>query len=194
MKKKMITFLVLVVSMQATAQLRLFDKKEPSTFQKAVQVIISDFPYNYRHITGDLVDKQGDFEQYASSVKLPGAQSNIIGIYHSAMDTTASWQALMLTTEDFDDAAREYKRLFHALKQCRMKTTDGSAYYMAGEYEAPSEETDFVTSTLVIETGDERFSEFKIEVEMLFQLDKWVVNINMISKKRDDEVRPDWME
>jgi hypothetical protein len=194
MKQKMITLLVFIASLSTQAQLKLFDKKDPSTFHKAVQVIISDFPYNYKHITGELVDKQGDFEQYASTVRLPGAQSCVIGYYHSSLDTTASWQALMLSTEEFKEAAQEYKRLYHELKSCKMKTADGSAYYMAGTYEAPAEETDFVTSTLVIETGDERFLEFKIEVELLYQLDKWIVNVNMVSKKKDDEVTPDWMK
>jgi hypothetical protein len=194
MKRRILASLFAITTLFANAQLRFLEKKQPTTFQQSFQAIIGDFPYNYRHIMGGLVDKTGDFEQYASSVKLPGAETCVIGIYHSSLDTTASWQAVMFKSEEFKAAGREYRRLYHELKACKMKTTDGSAYFLAGHFEEPAEELDFITSKLVIETPDERYHEFSIELELIYELDHWVVRVNLVSKKRDNEVRPDWME
>lgn len=193
MKRTTTMLLLLIAAWPATAQLKLFEKKESPSFHKAVQLIIGDFPYNFKHITGHLVNKQGNVEQYASLITLPDAESCLIGRYHSVLDTTDSWQGLMLTTEEFNVAAKKYKWLYQQLKTCKLKTTDGSLFYMNGHYEAPTEEMDFVTSTLIIETADIRFREFKIELELLYELDKWIIHINMASKKNDSEMKPDWM-
>jgi virulence-associated protein VapD len=168
------------------------DRTSSPGFIKAVETILSDFPYNYRHITGELVDATGDWQQFASTVTLPGAESCMIGHYHSELDTTASWQALMFRGETFNQAASAYKQLYRQLKQCRLKMVDGSMYFLEGEYEEATEEMDFITSDLTIQTADERFREFKIQLELLYKMDEWVININMVSKKQDSEMRPDW--
>jgi hypothetical protein len=168
------------------------DKASSPGFVKAIETILSDFPYNYKHITGELVEATGDWQQYASTVSIPGAENCLIGQYHSELDTTASWQALMFRGETFEKAATAYKRLYHQLKQCHLRMVDGSVFYLDGDYEPATEDMDFVTSALQIQTADERFREFKIELEMLYKMDEWVVNINMVSKKKDSDMRPDW--
>jgi virulence-associated protein VapD len=168
------------------------DRTSSPGFIKAVETILSDFPYNYRHITGELVDATGDWQQFASTVTLPGAESCMIGHYHSELDTTASWQALMFRGETFNQAASAYKQLYRQLKQCRLKMVDGSMYFLEGDYEEATDEMDFITSDLTIQTADERFRDFKVQLELLYKMDEWVININMVSKKKDSEVRPDW--
>jgi virulence-associated protein VapD len=182
----------MVMSLCVQAQLKM--DKQPSTgFAKAIETILSDFPYNYRHITGDLVEVTGDWHQYASRVMLPGAESCLVGVYHSELDTTASWQALMFRGETFKQAASAYKRLYQQLKHCRLKMVDGSVYYLDGDFEEATEEMDFITTALNVQTADERFREFHVELELLYKMDEWVVNLNMVSKKKDSEMRPDWM-
>lgn len=182
----------MVMSLSVHAQFKM-DKDPSPGFVKAIETILGDFPYNYRHITGELVEATGDWHQYASTVTLPGSESCLIGVYHSALDTTASWQALMFRSETFGKAASAYKRLYQQLKHCRLKMVDGSVYYLDGDYEEATEEVDFITTALQIQTADERFREFHVELELLYKLDEWVVNVNMVSKKKDDEMRPDWM-
>lgn len=194
MKRRVTNLLlaVMVMSLSVQAQFKL-DKDPPPGFVKAVETILSDFPYNYRHITGELVDATGDWHQYASTVTLPGSETCLVGVYHSELDTTASWQALMFRSETFGKAASAYKRLYHQLNHCRLKMVDGSLYYLEGDYEEASEGMDFITTALKLQTSDERFREFYVELELLYKLDEWVVNVNMVSKKKDSEVRPDWM-
>lgn len=193
--KKISTLLVAVMAMMTShAQFRLLDKPAQPGFSKAVETILGDFPYNYKHITGEQVLQEVDMSQFASTVELPGAKSCLIAHYHSGLDTTASWQALMFRGEEFKDAANAYKRLYNQLKGCKLRMVDGSVFYLDGDYEAATEDRDFVTSALKIQTGDERFREFKVELELLYKMDEWVININMVSKKRDSEMRPDWWQ
>lgn len=196
MKNILTLALAMVATASMQAQFSLFAHKtghnsDPG-FSKAVETVLGDFPYNFKHITGDLVLAEGEMEQYASTITLPGSVHCVIGRYHSVLDTTASWQALMFSGESFEDAAREYQRLYRQLKGCRVKMVDGSAFYLYGDYEAPSESMDFVTSDLRVQTSDHRFKEFKVELEIRYQMPEWVVNINMVSKKKDSEMRPDW--
>lgn len=186
--------LAVMATLSAAAQPKLFEKSAPVGFYKSIETVLGDFPYNYKHITGDLVQTEGEIEHYASTVTLPGAESCEIGIYHSALDTTASWQALMFRGEEFEKAAKEYKRLYHQLNRCKLKMVDGSVYELSGNYETPAEETDFLISELKIQTADERYRNFKVELEMLFKMDQWVININVVTRKKDSDEHPDWMD
>ena len=191
---KSVTNLLLAVMamLSASAQTDLFTKTNPG-FSKAIETVLGDFPYNYKHITGELVQKDGDHERFASTVMLPGAETCLVGFYHSELDTTASWQAVMFRHEEFEKAARAYKRLYHQLNRCKLRMVDGSVYYLSAQYEAAIEANDFVVSELKIQTGDERFRNFKVELEMLYELDQWLVHINIVTRKKDSEMRPDWM-
>lgn len=192
--KKISTLTVAILAIgTAHAQLNLF-KKDPANpgFGKAVELILGDFPYNYKHLTGDLVLQEGELWQYAPTVKLPGAQTCVIAHYHSGLDTTASYQGFMFKADDYEAAAKEYRRLFTQLKGCKLRMVDGSVYFLDGEYDEPAEEKDFVVSMLKIQTADDRFKLFKVELEMLFKIDHFVVNINFITRKKDEDQRPDW--
>ena len=160
----------------------------PLDFPVAINAILRDFPNNLRHITGELTLAQGEFENYSSIVQLPGSEQCTITRYHSADDTTVSWQAKMLVTDDFSAAAKVYHELYRKLQRCYLRLVDGSMIYLQGEWEPAKEEAPFTTSTLRLTTGDWRYKDAKIEIELVFLIAEWDVNVNIISKKRDDEV------
>lgn len=157
-------------------------------FHSAIDSVLRDFPYNLRHITGELVLAQGEFENYASLVMVPEAQSCVVTRYHSADDTTASWQAKMFNSDDFNEANRAYQQLYRQLKTCYVKFVDGSIFYLEGQWEPAKSEASFTTSTLRLRTGDWRYKDVKVELELVYLLADWAVNINIVSKLRDDEV------
>ena len=158
------------------------------SFHGVIDSVLRDFPNSLRHITGDLVLAQGEFENYASTVELPGAESCTITRWHSIEDTTASWQARMYKGEDFSVASKQYECLFRQLKGCYLRLVDGSKFFLVGDWEPAKEEAPFTTSTLRVQTGDERYQEVKVEVELVFLVTDWAVNVNIVSKKRDDKV------
>ena len=155
------------------------------TFSRVMEAVLHDFPNNYRNITGDLVLDQAEIENYASLVQLPGASECIITRYHSEEDTTASWQAKMFRGEDFKEVAQRYKDLYKQLKGCYLRLVDGSLIFLDAEWEAPTEEKPFVMSTLRLITGDHRYKEMKVDLEMVYELSEWTININVTGKKDD---------
>lgn len=158
------------------------------SFPAAINAVLKDLPYNLRNITGELVLAQGEFENYASIVELPGSENCIVTRYHSADDTTASWQAKMLSSDDFDQAAKAYHELFRKLQGCYLQLVDGSVVYLRGDWEPAKEGASFTTSTLRLMTGDWRYKDVKVELELVYQLADWAIHINIVTKKRDDEV------
>ena len=157
-------------------------------FPEVIQTVLTDFPFNLRNITGVLVLAQGEFENYASTVQLAEAERCTITRYHSVDDTTVSWQAKMNRYDDFGAAAHQYHELYKKLEHCYLRLVDGSIIYLQGVWEPAKEDAAFTTSTLRLTTGDWRYKEVKVELELVYLLAEWEVNINILTKKRDDEV------
>jgi len=108
--------------------------------------------------------------------------------YHSVEDTTASWQAKMYSGGDYDAAARKYAQLYQQLKTCYVRLPDGSIYYLEGTWAPAKEKITFTTSTLKVRTSDQRFRDVVVQLELVYQLADWAVNINIVTKRPDDEV------
>ena len=166
-------------SLPAGPQVRTGSVRE--AFSTAIEVVIHDFPANLRHITGELVLAEGEIENYACTVELPGAEHCVITRYHSASDTTASWQAKMYSSDDFAKASREYHALYARLQACYLLLADSSMVYLKGQWEPAKEEIPFATSTLRLNTSDERYGEMQVQLELLYQVSDWVVNINIFN-------------
>lgn len=160
-------------------------------FPVAIDAILRDFRFNLRHITGELLLAQGEFENYVSLIAVPDAENCIVSKYHSTEDTTASWQARMFSGGEYGEAVRRYQSLYRQLQTCYVKLADSSVFYLEGVWEPAREGVAFTTSTLRLRTGDPQYKEVKVELELVYQLADWAVNINIVSKKRDDEVGGD---
>jgi len=161
---------------------------DPAAFFTVIDAVLRDFPNNLRNITGELVLAQGEFENYVSVLALPESQHCIITRWHSTQDTTVSWQATMLTTDNFGKADRTYRELYRKLQQCYIQLVDGTIVYLKGAWEPAREGASFTTSTLRVAVDDQRYKEVHVELELVYQLAEWGININIFSKKPDDEV------
>jgi hypothetical protein len=155
-------------------------------FPEAIEAILHDFPRNLQNVSGELLLAEGEYENYASTVLLPDATSCVVTRYHSKRDTTASWQAKMYSSEDFGKAAREYRTLFTKLQGSYLRLPDNTQVFLKGKFEPAREETPFTTSTLRLPVVDWRYDDVKVELELVYLLAEWAVNINIVSKKPDD--------
>ncbi len=188
--KTLITLFVAVIALSpAPAQnlpgrsgdLRNAKASDKELFSAAIEAVLHDFPSNLRHITGELVLAEGEIENYACTVELPGSEHCVITRYHSASDTTASWQAKMYTSDDFGKASAKYRALYNRLQSCYLLLADSSMVYLKGEWEPAREEIPFATSTLRLNTGDGHYAEMQVQLEMLYQESDWEVNINIFN-------------
>ena len=184
MKKIIIPAIAVLATLTGFAQVNAASPAA-APFSKAIETVLHDYTGNFHHISGDLIAKEVETESYASTVQLPGAAECLVTRYHSAEDKTASWQAKMLRSEDFEAAAKQYKELYNRLKSCYLKLPDGSSIYLKGEWEEPKTEKTFAVSTFRLASTDLRYRELKVDLEILYLLDQWVVNINVLSKKND---------
>ena len=153
-----------------------------------IDAVLQDFPNNLRHISGEPVLAEGEFENYASVLMLADAQECIVTRWHSKKDTTASWQARIFTSDDYSAAERRYRRLYQQLKTCQMTLGDSSVIVLEGDWQPPSEGAAFTTSTLRLKTNDWRYQDVRIDLELVYQLANWAVQINVVSKRPDDMV------
>lgn len=158
-----------------------------SSFSKAFAEVLLDYPNNFHNISGELILSQGEYEHYASLISLPGSKSCIIGRYHSVADSTASWQAVMYSHEEFEIAAKEYRNIFRQLKASPVTLVDGSKIFLVGEMPELDESLDFTIATFIFPTADMRYRNFKVELEMLYSMHEWVINLNLVRRKKDEE-------
>jgi hypothetical protein len=179
---------VLMAAAFSTAHAQTQTAPVTPSFGQVIDLVLRDFPNNLRNITGDLVLAQGEVENYVSMVALPESENCTITRYHSKVDTTVSWQARMLVTDDFGKADRSYKELYRKLQQCYIQLMDGTIVYLKGTWEPAKEEAAFTTSTLRLGVDDWRYREVKVELTLVYELAQWGVSINIYSKKPDDEV------
>lgn len=184
----MALIVVIVISSASYGQhAAVADTSTSPSFPSVIDAVLRDFPNNLRNITGELVLAQGEFENYASMLALPESEHCVITRWHSTQDTTVSWQAAMLTTEDFGKADHAYRELYRKLQQCYIQLVDGTIVYLKGSWEPAKEGAAFTTSTLRLTLDDQRYREVRVELELVYQLAEWGVHINIFSKKPDDE-------
>ena len=169
----------------------LFSRSQSSVppqkeFSQSLQKIFFDFPNNFKNIQGELYIDEAEYEKYFSTVSLPGVHDCIITHYHSVVDTTSSWQGLIIEAEDFDEVVKKYEAVCQQIKQSKIRLVDGSILDMEGTFEPASESNKFTTSTYFLPTSDMTFKNVKIEVELLAQITQWKLQVNVISKRRDD--------
>lgn len=182
-------FLTLTVAVMAFSSLRA--QTRVLDLPSVIDAVLQDFPNNLRHISGELVMAEGEFENYASVVTPPDAENCIVTRWHSKKDTTASWQAKLFTADDYATAEKHYHRLYTQLKACHMTLADSSLILLEGDWSPAKEDAAFTTSTLRLKTDDWRYKEVRIDIELVYQLANWAIQLNIVSKKSDEETGPD---
>lgn len=159
------------------------------SFPQVIDLVLRDFPNNLRHITGELMLAQGETENYASTVALPESENCTITHYHSTQDTTVSWQARMLVTDDFGKADHAYRELYRKLQQCYIQLMDGTIIYLKGTWSPAKEDAPFTASTLQLTIDDQRYRGVRVELELVYELAQWGVSINIYSRQTDDKAQ-----
>jgi len=181
------TFIALILAVMAFSS--VYPQDTTRSFPQVIDLVLRDFPNNLRHITGDLVLAQGETENYASTVALPESENCFITHYHSTQDTTVSWQARMLVTDDFGKADHAYQELYRKLQQCYIQLMDGTIIYLKGTWSPAKESAPFTASMLKLSIDDQRYKGVKVELELVYELAQWGVTINIFSRETDDQAR-----
>src|SRR5438270_6578801 len=95
---KLMAFCLVAASMDAHAQLRF--PVSDNELRANLQKVIIDFPKEFSSLKGSVLEENPQTVEYACLLDFKEAEENSITKYNSTRPIY-SWQATMLTTEDF---------------------------------------------------------------------------------------------
>jgi len=156
-------------------------------FEDSLNKIVVDFKNNFRNIQSKPLPAEIDADTYQSSICLPGATHCIIMRYHSVVDNSASWQSILYTGENYEEALATYKKIFGIIKKSKLKGIDDSPTTFEGVIENPDENVRFTVSSLRLKAADTRYKNFVADIELVGNYDGWEVHLNLYNKKKDTE-------
>jgi hypothetical protein len=180
-------FTILLFSITClNAQLKLNGN---NTISADVKKVIDDYPSHFANIMGEVVIQNPQSTDYLCNFKVNGAEECIITRYTGKKNQISSWQAVMLTTESFDEAKKKYKSLFGQLNNLALK-----AMHLKGEYESPTEEKKFSSVIFSFDPADESIKKLKVELILEAQQMDWKVKVLIYDRDRDDNERGEVVE
>ncbi|MEP6675864.1 MAG: hypothetical protein ABJA78_11935 [Ferruginibacter sp.] len=156
-------------------------------FSDSLAKVVLDFRFNFKAIQGEKLSSRDNMDIYRSKVSIPGAAHSIIYRSHSVEDTTACFQSVMYSGDNYNEAVKVYRNTFRLVKKSRMRWVDKSAVSFSGELEEPDESIRFTMSFLKPDLIDNAYHDFFAEVEMTSSLEGWEVRLNLHNKRNDME-------
>jgi len=159
-----------------------------ASLKSDLQKIIGDFNSGFSSIRGGVQYENPQTTEYASEVQLSGAEACVI-TQHSGARPMYSFEALMLTTEDFAEAAKKYKSLYGQLKGMTIRINNDYTYSLSGSYEAPDESKKFSSSVLRLLPAATQLPRLKVEVSLQYYFPEWKVSLLVYEKEREDRDR-----
>ena len=153
-----------------------------------VKKVLQDYPNRFANLQGELLIEHAQSADYACNFKVEGAEQATVSVYSSTNKKSASWQALMLTTDDFELARKKFKALNTQVNNLSLQL-EGSNYQLKGKYEEPVEVKKFTGVVYSFGDKDEAMKRVKVEVSMQYELMEWKVRVLVYDCDREDEER-----
>ena len=157
-------------------------------FANDVKKVIEDYPNRFVNLMGEIMSENTQSTDYRCNFKVNGAEETFITRY-SAKKEVCSWQALMLTTDNFEKAKQKFKSLYNQLNN--MSVSLGAANFrLKGKYESQEEEKKFGSVLFSFEPASEATKKLKIEISMQFyEPMEWKVKVLVYDREREDDER-----
>jgi hypothetical protein len=191
---KNIRFKLLILSLFGLGSLHAQLRNPLNTaFQNDMQKVVAEFPNRFVSLMGGVMASDPQTAAYASLVALKDAESCTVTRYSAGVRPIYSWQALMLRTDDFVEAAKKYNWLFHQLKGMNVSYVV-DRYTLGGTYQPPAEERKFSVSELTVIRPPEALNKLRIEVAMQYEFPEWKVVVQVFEREREDDERGDISE
>lgn len=155
-----------------------------------IKKVLQDYPNRFHNLMGEVIVTNPQSVDYACNFKVNGAEEASVTKYSSANKyDIVSWQAVMLTTEAFDEAKKKFKSLFSQLNNLSAKLEEGVYLRLKGKYEEPVEQMKFTSVIFDIDNGSTTLKKLKVELTMQYELLEWKVKVLVYEKEREDNER-----
>jgi hypothetical protein len=191
MKKsvKTLAFITIAVffSITTTAQLKL---PVVNGIGPDIKKVIQDYPNQFSNLKGEIINQNPQSIDYACNFKVNGAEEASITQYSANKKyPITSWQAVILTTDDFEEAQKKFKSLFNQLNNLATKMEEGVYLRLKGKYEQPVEEKKFTSVIFSVDNGSTTLKKLKVEISMQYELLEWKLKVLVYEKEREDNER-----
>jgi hypothetical protein len=182
-----VLFTILLLS--ATSVSAQFKLNNGNTISNDVKKVINDYPSHFDNILGEVIIQNPQSTDYLCNFKVTGAEECTITRYTGKKNQISSWQALMLTTESFDEAKKKFKSLYSQLNNLALQSM-----HLKGEYESPVEEKKFTSVLFSFDPADASVK--KLIVELILQAEQmdWKVKVLVYDRDRDDNEKGEVVE
>ena len=184
---QMATPVLLFLCINANAQLKL--PVTNNDLKNNLSKVISDYLEGFASLKSDTVVVNPQSIEFTTKLDFPGSEVNSITEYLSKKPSY-SWEAVLLTSEDFEEASKKYKWLFGQLKLATVSVQNNS-FGLNGEFDVPDERKKFCSSIFTLTSSDGNLSKLKVEANMQFEFPQWKVKILVYGREREDNERGD---
>jgi len=151
-----------------------------------LEKVVKDYFNHFMNIRGEEIGNNPQTTEYYSSVKISGAEECSITKYSSAKNEVWSWQAVMLTTEEFETAKKKFKSLYTQMNDLTVHFDDEPICSFTGAYEIPTEAKKFTSVVFSAQTKNETVRPLRIELTLEYKLVEWEIKILVYGKDRED--------
>ena len=151
-------------------------------FGADIKKVIDDYPSHFSNILGEMIIANPQSTDYQCNFKVNGAEECTITRYSGKKNLISSWQAVMLTTESFEDARKKFRSLYTQLNNLPLKGMS-----LHGDYETPVEEKKFCTVLFSFNPADESLKKLKVELAMEAEGMDWKVKVLVYDRDREDD-------
>ena len=159
-----------------------------TAFQSGLANVVEYYPNQFKNLAGEVLTENPQSTDYRSVVTLKGAEECIITKFSAKGKEIYSWHAVMLTTEDFEEAVKKYKSLYNSIQRLAVKVI-GTNAVLSSEFVDPVEEKKFNSIIFTVSDTDENLKKLKVELTLQNDLLEWVIKVLVYEKEREDDER-----
>ncbi|MDZ4794683.1 MAG: hypothetical protein SGI83_10420 [Bacteroidota bacterium] len=154
-----------------------------------IKKVIEDYPNRFINLMGEVKMENTQSTDYQCNFNVNGAEEATVTRY-SAKKEICSWEALMLTTENFEKAKQKFKALYNQLNHLSVDIAGTRNFHLKGKYEMPVEEKKFASVLFSLEPDNESVKKLRIEITLqAYEAMEWKVRVLVYDKDREDEER-----
>jgi hypothetical protein len=186
---KIYLLILIFTSHNISAQSRLHAFKITTSVRPDIEKVVNDYYGHFFNLKGEIIDETAHTIEYKSKLLPQGAlESTITQIKNQK--NIYSWQAIMLSTDEFEKAVEKYKEFYRQLNGSSMAVYGGRQYKLKGDFDTPDETRSFASSILEPDVKEKPLRRLKVEVALNYIFPEWTVKLLVYEKDADEDIRP----
>lgn len=185
---KPVKTLVLITSLLSSVLVTRAQLKLPvmSAVAADLRKVIGDYPNRFINLMGEVIGEHPQSTDYQCNFKVNGAEQCTITRY-SAKKEVCSFEALMMTTEDFEKAKQKFRGLYNQLNNLSADLGATQHVRFKAPYVSPDEKLKFTSIVFNPEPATDAALRLKVELVLQYvEPMEWKVKVLVYDRERED--------